>query len=276
MRTTSVVQVLIDGDTITVDGAVLPWDPATDPRSPYDVTLAALATSATRWRPVRAEITETSGITRCQVLRDGTTENLRFSYTGGVAGLGAAEVPPVAVVAATRSLVQARSRRLPPVPWRFAVTGLGIVSLVGLVALGVHQLALPGRPVDDVRITAASPTSPVTQPLEPGSSFRPLPLLRVEAVPAIGGIEFRGERLQVVVVIDGVSHRLRLNHDGVLLDGLTAGSHDWTASGPGRLDVSGTTEVLLPPAPTTSKTPTPEPPATQQTFAPPIDPDRTR
>jgi hypothetical protein len=272
MRTTSVVQVIIDGDTITVDGAVLPWDPATDARSPYDVTLAALATSATRWRPVRAEITETSGITRCQVLRDGTTENLRFTYTGGV---GAVDLPPVPMVAATRSLVQARARRLPPVPSRFAVTGLGIVCLVGLVALGVHQMALPGRPVDDVRITAASPTSPVTQPLEPGSPFRPLPPLRVEAVPAIGGIEFRGERLRVVVVIDGVSHRLRLNHDGVLLDGLTAGSHDWTASGPARLDASGTTDVLSQPAPTTSTTPTPEPPATQQTFAPPIDPDRT-
>lgn len=278
MRTTSVVQVLIDGDTITIDGVVLP--PSAELVAPFDRALAVLATRATKRRPVRAEITETSGISRCKVTAEGTAEELRFTLTAVEGG-----VPAQSPVVATRRIVQ-RQRTRVSVPWRpVAAVAVALVVLSG-IGFGLGHLpqrtpsAAAVAELAEVAVVTTSPT-PTAQLVRSGGDFRPLPRLTISAVAQVGAIAFSGDRLRIEVVVDGVAHRLRLGPDGALVDGLAPGTHTWTALAPGHLEASGSVVVLAPepssPAPdaTTEPSQPTAQPTTQPTFAPPVDPDRT-
>jgi hypothetical protein len=274
VRTTPVVQVLIDGETITIDGVVLP--DCVEPMAPFDRALAALAMRATKRRPVRAEITEASGISRCKVTAAGTAEELRFTLTSPGGGLPAQ--PPVV---ATRRIVQPRQRPPVPVPWRpLAGVAVAVVVLAGIgLSLG-HLPARTSPAMAEVVAVTASPM-PMAQRVRPGADFRQLPALAISAVGQVGAIEFVGDHLRVEVVVDGVTHGLRLGPDGALVDGLAPGTHTWTARASGHLDASGSVVVPAPaptpsmPEPTIQPSIRPSQPTTQLTFDPPIDPDRT-
>jgi len=302
VRASAVVQVVIDGDTITVDGVVLPPG-ATSGRTPYDVALATLASSATRRRPVRAEITESFGVTRCLVLPDATTRELTFTYTGGV-DADAVEtahaqsepavrfVPARPAAEAARQVAQqvARQRAVRPAWLSPARVVLAAVAVVGGVVALVWALAGLGSDPEGVdgELTAAAamPTGHVkpTASTAPGHTFAPLPRLHVTATGGAGSIEFRGERADIRLRLRGPvdrDQRRQLTQGGFLIEDLPPGTYRWRVTALGHVKATGSVVVLArPTAPTSTPASTPQPqsstqsPATQETFAPPVDPDR--
>ena len=282
MRTTPVVQVVIEGDSITVDGVVLPWPPGSEGRQPYDVALAALATSATRRRPVRAEIFETSGITRCLVLPDATTKDLRFTYTGG--SDVAAHSQTVEAARTVARQVTRPSFRLPtfavPRAWlRPALVGVGAATAATLVVVGVVVLtgsSADRASEDELSTTAGTPTVPVSSPTH--HAAHPLPALNVSASGGVGSVTFTGDSLQIRVMLSGPEtrdDRLTVTPEGVVLDGLKPGTYHWRATAVKHQKVTGDVVVEAEPVTSTPEaTASQEPPPAQQTFAPPVDPDR--
>jgi len=157
------------------------------------------------------------------------------------------------------------------------------VAVVVLAGLGLSLGHLPARtaPAMAEVVAGTASATPTAQHIRPGSQFRQLPALTISAVGQVGAIEFVGDRLRVEVIVDGVTHRLRLGPEGALVDGLAPGTHTWTARASGHLDASGSVVVPSPappptmPEPTTQASTPASQPTTQLTFDPPIDPDRT-
>jgi len=302
VRASAVVPVVIDGDTITVDGDVLPPD-ATSGRAPFDVALATLATSATRRCPVRAEITESFGVTRCLVLPDATTRELTFTYTGGLDAdaveTAAAEPEPTVRVVPARPAVQvarqvarqARQRAVRPLWLRPAPVVLAAVVVVGVVVALVWALAGlgsdPERVDGELTAAVATPTGHVepTGSTAPGHSFKPLRQLHVTATGGAGSIEFRGERVDIRLRLRGPvdrDQRRQLTRSGFLVENLPPGTYTWLVTALGHVKATGSVVVLArPTAPTSTPAAALQPiastqsPTTQETFAPPVDPDRS-
>lgn len=275
------VLIVIDGDTVIVDGSPLPQDPFG--RAPYDVAIAHCASAAGRFRPVAAEIVESFGTTTCQVLRDGTTRGLRFAYNAAGADL---EVPapagPVVLPVPTRTTRDTRAAdrtRLPLLQY----AGLALVGLA-LAALATLWAVRDGSTSPTGALAATTPQRVLPAfTVAPGQSLAPLPVLDIEAEGGVGAIEFMGERGPVQVQLTGPVTQeltLELTRAGVVVDDLPAGEYHWVARAEGRAGRRGTVTVAAPaPAYTPSAEPTrepsPQPPSPPETFEPPIDPDRT-
>jgi len=309
VRATKVVPVRIDGDTVTVDGTTLPADRSG--RSPFDVALAALAASATRWRPVRAEITESFGITRCLVLPDASVRDLNFTYTGGEDDALAEPVMTVPLVTprparpnvsaspastprgarasaelAARLAVRAglRHRRRWFRPVAAGLCGaIAIAAVARLLVWGASSIDSPGPAAE---LTPAAGTSSVSaspsgQQTEDGASFDPMRRLRITVTGGIGTVRVTGERVEIRLHLKGpdlIDEHLTLTRRGVEIE-LPPGTYRWVATAKARVKATGkvTIGAPSPSEPTSAETSAPasEPPSSQETFAPPVDPDRT-
>jgi len=310
VRATKVVRVRIDGDTVTVDGTTLPADHAG--RTPFEVALAALAPSATRWRPVRAEITESFGVTRCLVLPDASVRDLTFTYTGGEDDALAEPVMSVPLVAPTPAepTVAASPASMPPgsrastvlAARRAVLAGLqvrrrwfrpvaaglaGAVAIAAVAWLLVWGAASLDSPEPDAELTPAAGTASVTaspsgQQTEHGASFDHTRKLRITVTGRIGTVRVTGERAEIRLHLKGpdlLDKHLSLSSSGVEIE-LAPGTYRWVATAKARVKATGKVTVVAPspseaPATATPAAPSSEPRPSQETFAPPVDPDRT-
>jgi len=308
VRATKVVPVRIDGDSVTVDGTTLPADDSG--RTPFEVALAALAPSATRWRPVRAEITETFGVTRCLVLRDATVRDLTFTYTGGddapnepvmtvplvaptprepTVSVSPASRPPglraSAVLAARRAVLaglQDRRHWFRPV----AAGLVGAVTIAAVAWLLVWGAGSLDSPAPDAELAPAAGTSSVTaspsgQQTEHGASFDHTRKLRITVAGGIGTVRVTGEQAEIRLHLNGpdrLDEHLSLSSSGIEIE-LAPGTYRWVATAKARVRATGKVTIVAPqPSDATNTetpTPSPEPRQSQETFAPPVDPDRT-
>lgn len=162
----------------------------------------------------------------------------------------------------------------------------GLVGAVAATAVVVGVLVWlvggsdPEPAASAGKLTAGTPSATPAQELEGGVTFEPLPALRITATGGEESLQLVGLRVPILLTLSGPVQRtehLRPPRTGVVLDDLPAGTYAWSATADGYRPASGTVVVLAPLAPSSpasSQPPATSPPPTQQTFAPPVDPDR--